>query len=364
MPEGVAMRRATFALLAGVALATLAISKTLPLPTPEISARLARRGVFPTVEVAFPGGVRVFPGVRYWTLIGFRPLTMDIYLPPRSLAVPTGGFPMVLFIHGGGWEFGNSRKLVPFADFPGVLASIAARGYVVASVNYRLSGEAIWPAQAQDVKAAIKFLRLHAGKYHINSSRFVAWGVSAGGQLAAIADVTCGVQELEPRSRASWFNPASKPGRLLDPKVSDCVQGAVAWYGVFDMATITAQARKAGAMSRDNPDAPEWLLLGCFMDKCTPGQLKSASAVTYVHRNSPPMLLIVGNQDKLVPYEQTLEMARVLKAAGVRHKLIVMPGMNHSLLSTSPEATRKANLAALKATLQFIDHTIGPASRP
>jgi acetyl esterase/lipase len=120
---------------------------------------------------------------------------MDIYLPPKTLAAPAGGFPMVMYIHGGGWMAGNSHSIVPFVDFPGVLANIAARGYVVTSVNYRLSGEAIWPAQAQDIKAAIKFLRLHAGKYQINPDRFMTWGVSAGGHLSAIAGVTCGAPE-------------------------------------------------------------------------------------------------------------------------------------------------------------------------
>jgi|SRR5215469_2734999 len=356
------MKCVATALLAFVAV-RLATAQIPLVPIPKIAAGLERKNAFPT-EVAFPGSVRVLPEVRYWTPVGFRPLTMDIYLPPKTLATPAGGFSMVMYIHGGGWVAGNYRKLVPFVDFPSVLASIAARGYVVASVNYRLSGEAKWPAQAEDIKAAIKFLRLHAGEYRVNPSRFLAWGVSAGGQLAAIADVTCGVPGLEPRSSGSWSHPGSKFAGRGGAKVSDCIQGAVAWYGVFDMTTIAAQARSAGAMSRDNPDTPEWLLLGCFKDKCTPGQLKSASAVSYVNRNTPQMLLIVGNQDKLVPYEQSLEMAETLKAAGVRHELIVMTGMNHSLLGATQQATRRANLDALEKTLRFIDQTIGPSSHP
>src|SRR5262249_44799752 len=146
-------------------------------------------------------------------------------------------------------------------------ASIAARGYVVTSVNYRLSGEAIWPAQAQDIKAAIKFLRLNAGKYQINPDRFMTWGVSAGGHLSAVAGATCGAPELQPLSRGASDNPDSKPDDRADAKVSECVQGAVAWYGVFDMATIAEQASKVGAMSRDDAGTPEWLLMGCFKDK-------------------------------------------------------------------------------------------------
>ena len=270
---------------------------------------------------------------------------------------------MVMFIHGGGWIAGNSQALVPFADFPSVLASIAAHGYVVASVNYRLSGEARWPAQAQDIKAAIRFLRINAARYRIDPDRFITWGVSAGGHLSAIADLTCGVAALEPPVQRPLNIPDSKASTTPEANVRDCVQGAVSWYGVYDMSTIAEQAARAGAMSRDAADAFEWLLLGCYKDRCSSEQLKSPSPVAYVNQNAPPMLLIVGDKDKLVPYYQTLEMDSVLNSADVKHELIVMPGMNHSLIGATYDATRDANLNALQKTLQFIDQTIGTPSR-
>jgi len=107
------MRRAAFALLAFVALTTLGAAQTPLVPTPEIAADPGRKDAFPTVEVAFPGGGRVLPEARYWTPVGFRPQTMDVYLPPNSLAVPAGGFPTVMYIHGGGWMAGNSHSIVP-----------------------------------------------------------------------------------------------------------------------------------------------------------------------------------------------------------------------------------------------------------
>jgi dipeptidyl aminopeptidase/acylaminoacyl peptidase len=130
------------------------------------------------------------------------------------------------------------------------------------------------------------------------------------------------------------------------------------------MATIAEQARQDKAMSRDVPDVPEWQLLGCFGNqKCSPGQIAEASPVTYVNRDSPPMLLIVGTEDKTVPYHQTLETAEKLKSAGVKHELIVLPGINHGFIGKTLEQTRDANLKALDATFRFIDETIGKASR-
>jgi hypothetical protein len=109
---------------------------------------------------------------------------------------PPVGFPLVLCIHGGGWMGGDSHRNGPFVDFPGVLASLSARGYVVASIEYRLSSEAQFHAQAQDVKAAIGFFRLNALKYGIDPARAAAWGLSAGGHLAGLDPVSC--KALEP----------------------------------------------------------------------------------------------------------------------------------------------------------------------
>jgi acetyl esterase/lipase len=200
------------------------------------------------------------------------------------------------------------------------------------------------------VKAAIRRLRADASKYGIDPARAVAWGVSAGGHLAALAAVSCNAAALEP----------AMPGAA---KASDCLQGAVAWYGVFDLATIAAQARRDKGLSRDVRDAPEWRLLGCFASKCKKGRIAAASPVTYVDGNDPPMLLIVGDADRTVPYHQTLEMADKLTAAGVSHDLMVLSGVGHSFIGNTPEQTRDANLKALDATFRFIDQTLGRAPR-
>ena len=313
-------------------------------PAPEIAAKPVEADNYPTPEVTFPNGVKGKPALVYWEPIGYRPLALDLYLPPETATAPKSGFPLVVYIHGGGWLAGGRHQSGPFVDFPAVLASLAARGYVVASVSYRLSGEAAFPAQIQDVKAAILWLRSHASDYRIDPKKAVTWGVSAGGHLAGLAGVSCGATDLEPTYGAA--------------NVSDCVQGSVSWYGVFDMATIAEQARQENAMSRDVADAPEWRLLGCFAAACGADKIASASPVSYVDPQDPPMLLIVGTDDKTVPHQQTLEMAEKLKSAGVPYELIVLPGLDHNFIGKTLDQTRDANLKALAATFEFIDKTL------
>ncbi len=143
-------------------------------------------------------------------------------------------------------------------------------GHVVSAVNcHSFSAKAVEHGclQAQDIKAAIKFMRVHADAYGIDPARFMTWGVSAGGLLSAIANVTCGIAELQPPAQIVKKNSDSNPDEIASSKVSDCVQGAVAWYGVFDMSTIAEQAKLDGAMSRNKRRAPEWSLLDCFNDQ-------------------------------------------------------------------------------------------------
>lgn len=338
-------------------------AEQLPLPLPEVATEIVKLDRYPAHDAVFPGGVRGIPGVVYWRPVGYRPLTLDLYLPPNSVERPATGLPLVVYIHGGGWMVGDARRSGPFVDFPGVLAALSAKGYAVASIEYRLSGEAKFPAQAQDVKAAIRWLRLNASKYGIDPARAVTWGVSAGGHLAGLAAVSCKAAAFVPQQLVKSFAPETKVDPIISADVSDCVQGGVVWYGLFNLATIADQARKDKALSRDAPEAPEWQLLNCFGSKtCKPKQITAASPVAYVDRSDPPMLLITGTEDRMVPYHQTLEMAEKLKAAGVKHELIVLPELNHNFFGKTPEETSEANQKALAATFRFIEQTIGNAT--
>jgi hypothetical protein len=203
----------------------------LPQPLPAVASQPVQQDHYPAPPFRFANGVRGVPAVVYRTQPGHRPLTLDLYLPPAAARRPAHGFPLVVYIHGGAlmvgdWLGGDARRSGVFVDFPAVLAALAARGYVVASVDYRLSGEAIFPAQIQDVKAAIKFLRLHAADYAIDPARAIAWGASAGAHLAALAAVSCGAQPLEPRQTMPPAAPESPAGTAAPADVSDCVQGS------------------------------------------------------------------------------------------------------------------------------------------
>ena len=144
---------------------------------------------YPDRITRFPGGVTGYADVIYSQLPGYRPSVVDVYVPPAAKASPK---PLVLYIHGGGWVGGHTRQAGALANFPEVLASLASEGFVVASLEYRLSGEAAFPAQIQDVRAAIRFLKANAAKYGIDPARVGLWGGSAGGHLAALGALSCG----------------------------------------------------------------------------------------------------------------------------------------------------------------------------
>lgn len=147
-------------------------------------------------RLAFADGVSAQFDVTYQTLRGFRPLTLDLYQPrPRGYALP-----LVVFVHGGG----DTRQAGTIENFP---SALAAQGYVIASVNYRLSGEARFPAALQGVKAAIRWMRSRSSEYNIDSTRIAVWGVSGGGQIAALAGVACGVPLFAPEGEPATRRP-------------------------------------------------------------------------------------------------------------------------------------------------------------
>jgi acetyl esterase/lipase len=322
------MNRGTFLIAALGAAASLAapsitIAQARDFPV-EVTPVLDDR--FPVVPVAFPGGVKAFRDVVYQTLPGYRPQIVDVYVP----ATP-GPHPLIVYIHGGGWVGGHTRHSGALADFPKVLASLAAEGFVVASLEYRLSGEAKFPAQVQDANAALRFLRKNAATYRIDPARVGLWGGSAGGHLAALTGVTCRNTDLDPA--------AANDG---------CVQAVVTWYGVYDFAPMTANS---------DGNAAGLKLLGCT-GPC-PDRVRAASPVTYIAAKDPPFLLIHGEADAVVPVAQSHEGEAMLRKAGVPVEAIYIPGVNHSFIGTTPAATRIATLKATNATFDFFHKTLG-----
>jgi acetyl esterase/lipase len=329
------------ALFAAAALAALSATPAAAAPVQaEVAPAVVSADMFPKALRAFPGGVKAYPDLVYSQISGYRPMTLDLYVPPKA----GGAKPLVIYIHGGGWTGGTSRNAAAYANFPAVLANLAARGYVVASVNYRLSGEARFPAAADDVDASIRWLRAHAADYGIDKTRVGIWGGSAGGQLAGLAATDC------------------SPGD--DKTESDCVQAAVLWYPVTDFATAggpapaaappPTAARPAGARPAGGPGA----YLGCQPAAC-PDVVAKASPVSFVDPKDPPTLFVHGTADKTVSFTQSQQMLAKLKAAGVKAELVDLPGFDHSFIGKTPQETRAGHLKALQATFDWFDATIG-----
>lgn len=272
-------------------------------------------------RLAFADGVSAQFDVTYQTLRGFRPLTLDLYQPrPRDYALP-----LVVFVHGGG----DTRQAGTIEDFPSALAALAARGYVIASVNYRLSGEARFPAALQDVKAAIRWLRARSSEYNIDSTRIAVWGVSGGAQIAALAGVACGVPLFAPEGEASNTPP-------------DCVQAVVSWSGITDLKT--------------QADAE---LLGCPPAACAPGLARIASPLSYISVTSPPFLLVHGAADARVPVAQAQKFHDALRAKNVPVELVIIPEVGHAL-DRAGAADPAVNRQALEKVAAFLARTFPP----
>lgn len=291
--------------------------------------------------VAFPGGVVMHRDLVYAAMDGFRPLTLDLYEAPAKAKVAPR--PVILFVHGGDWVTGDARHLAGFPDFPSTLAALAAKGYVVASVNYRLSGEAHFPAAVQDVKSALRWLRGRAADYTIDPTRMMAWGAGAGGQIAAMVGTSCGVNALEPAADA----------KSKTTLASDCVQGVVDWYGPADLASWDT-----GGAHPPEPGAPTRLgaYLGCEPADCAPGLVRAASPHSYISSLTPPFLIQHGSADTNVPPEQAQKLNDALRDQHVPADILIYPGVGENFGKDGvPDAA--ANAKALADMEDFIAKT-------
>lgn len=319
-----------------------------PAQQPATSPGSVRDDTFPSVEAHYPGGIVARPHVEFGNYVGYRPLQLDLYLHTDR----TRPRPLVVWVHGGGWNRGDARQSGAFTDFPAVLAMLAARGYVVASVDYRLSGEAGFPAPVQDVKAAIRFLRSNSADYGIDPARVILWGGSAGGHLAALAAATCGVAAFDPPASTGRL-PHSKAIAARPLPQSDCVQGAAIWYGVFDLA---ANGADGGSALRGDGLAKA---LGCTGDACEAAE-RTASPIRYVSHATPPMLLLHGTADGEVSPHQTEAMAAALHAAGAPVDSAMIAGADHGWIGKTAADTRRYSLDALARTFAFLDRIAKP----
>ena len=181
-----------------------------------------------------------------------------------------------------------------------------AKGYAVASINYRFSQHAVFPAQIEDCKAAIRWLRANAAKYHLDPDHIGVWGASAGGHLVALLGTTGGVKDLEGQ------------GGNLDQ--SSRVQCVVDWFGPTELTTMGEQG--------DKPGSPVALLIGGPAPE-NKQKARKASPLTYVSKDAAPFLIMHGDKDNVVPLRQSELLAEALKKAGVEVTLQVVKGNGH-----------------------------------
>jgi acetyl esterase/lipase len=245
-----------------------------------------------------PESVELVRDVEYGTG-GGRPLKMHILRPKLT---PREVMPVVVWIHGGGWQGGNKesgiRLLAPFAE----------RGYFCASAEYRLSGEAKFPAQIEDCKCAIRFLRAKAKPFHLDPDRIGVWGASAGGHLVALLGTSAYVKELE--GKGGW------------PEYSSRVQAVCDFCGPSDLAVLAGNSKNA-----NSPIAK--LLGGPPADQKEKAVL--ANPITHLTKDAPPFLIVHGDMDKTVPLAQSELLRDALKKSGVPVTLHVAVGQGHGL---------------------------------
>jgi acetyl esterase/lipase len=274
---------------------------------------------------------------RKWLDVAYADVSsaqkLDIYLPDRG----DGPFPVIVHIHGGAFAIGDKRD----AHLESYLCGLE-RGYAVVSLNYRLSGEAVFPAGLRDVKAAIRWLRAHSSEYRLDAGRFAACGGSSGANYAAMVGVTDGVELFD--------DPV-----LGNPAMRSDVQAVVDWFGPTDFSRMDEQlaANGLGPCDHSGPDSPESRYLGAHL-KNAHELVEAANPMTYVNDRMPPILIQHGTLDSLVPYQQSLQFARRIeeRLGPGRCELELLDGAGHDDPAFDTEQNRQRVLAFLDQYLR------------
>lgn len=239
-----------------------------------------------------PDGSKELKNLEY-IVGGHERQKLDLYLPAKA----DGPLPVVVWVHGGSWKGGN-KDLCP--------AWLVGKGYAVASINYRLSQHAKFPAQIEDCKSAVRWLRANAARYQLDRDRVCVWGASAGGHLVCLLGTAGEVKE--------WDCKEGAPGE------SSCVQLVIDWFGPTDLWQLSGGSSKA--------DSPIALLLGGPVSENREKAIK-ANPITYVSEKTPPFLIMHGDQDPLVPLSQSELLAAALTRAGRDVTLVTIKGAKH-----------------------------------
>jgi acetyl esterase/lipase len=240
---------------------------------------------------------------------------LDLFLPEQPSDKP---LPLMIWIHGGAWMGGDQAS-------PPVLY-LVNEGFAVASVQHRFSSQAVWPAQAYDCKAAIRFLRANAAKYNFDPDHFGVGGDSSGGHLAAFVGTSGDVKKME--------------GDLGNSNVSSRVQAVVDWFGPTDVTLMGQQSGPHSIIQHENANSPESRLLGGPVQEKR-DLAKTANPLTYIDKHNPAFLIMHGDSDQLVPLGQSVILAKALIDAGVEVTMITIAGAGHEGLQFHSAESRR-----------------------
>ncbi|HTE02191.1 MAG TPA: alpha/beta hydrolase [Mucilaginibacter sp.] len=248
----------------------------------------------------FPKGTILYGNISYANDT-LKKHQLDIYLPPGGKKL----YPMVIWVHGGAWM--TNDKHADMSYMKSTLKGFIDSGYAVASIDYRHSTTAVFPAQIQDCNQAVEFLYQNAPKYRIDHNRMALIGFSAGGHLASLL-------ALSNNNNVKAFYPAGKKPNFKIKLVLD-------FYGPSDFSSLKG-------LNDTDPKNPVSLLLGAPAAE-RPDLAKTASPITYIDKNDPPFLIVQGEKDESVNPAQSMLLSFRLKDVGVNNELVIVPGAPH-----------------------------------
>lgn len=247
--------------------------------------------------------VELLPDIEY-TKVDNHPLKMNLLIPKKR----SEPYPLIIFIKGSAWGKDHPQKTLQFIP---QLVQFAKHGYVVASIQHRTSHQAKFPAQLYDVKAAVRYLKANATKFQIDPNRVGVWGTSSGAHLAALLGTTGGITQLE-----------GKEGNLNQSSV---VQAVVDWYGPTDFLQMSKYPAK---VDFDAPDSPESLVIGGPLQE-NKQKVRAANPISYISSDDPPFLIMHGDKDMQVPFNQSVLLYNALKKSNVEAELYRIKGAGH-----------------------------------
>jgi acetyl esterase/lipase len=240
-----------------------------------------------------PPNVTVYPDLAYANN-GSPSQKLDLYVPKEGRNLP-----LIIYVHGGAFLMGDKRKWIRYQF------GYLNQGYAMASINYRLSEEATFPAQIEDCKAAVRWLRAHAETYRLDPNHFAAFGASAGGHLAAMLGTTGKIRDFDVGDNLTF---------------SSRVEATADFFGPTDLTRLSPASMETGSA--------ESQFIGCTI-KDNLEKARRASPISYVTGDCPPFLIVHGDADPRVPYAQSVLLAGALKESGVPATLYLVKGAGH-----------------------------------